>query len=62
LKVAKDADYNETLTWEEDFYPALEPGKDAWEQIQALMPFKRKRRVFSTKTNTISTISTLNND
>jgi hypothetical protein len=54
LRLSTDETGVQMLRWEENFYPTLDPTKDVGEQIDALLPFKRRRMIYSSRTNTIT--------
>jgi hypothetical protein len=53
LTFSSDEEGNEKLTWEENIYPALKPGVDPVEHIDAARPFKRQQMTYSTQTRKI---------
>jgi hypothetical protein len=52
LTVSEDEGY-QVLGWEETIYPQLAPDQDL---VEAQRPFKRKRMMYSTRTNKISAL------
>jgi hypothetical protein len=54
LSVSKDEEGYQVLRWEENVYPTLDPKKDILEQLDAALPFKRKRMMFAARRNIIT--------
>jgi hypothetical protein len=54
LTIEEDEDGYEVVRWEENVYPALDPKRETGEQIEEHLPFKRRRMMYSTRTNAIT--------
>jgi hypothetical protein len=51
-----EGEWEQTMSWEENIYPVLDPNGDVLAQVAAAKPFKRRRWMFDAQANTITPV------